>query len=101
MDEACHTRQRVCTQSGRVAHRDRRRKHTYTPPLSPQHLTSMSARPQATIKLAKLGTETLAERRPWYNSAALNPSGPKHWPPGRPAHDRQQMSMRASPDCTG
>ena len=74
MDEACHTRQRVCTQSGRVAHRDRRKNHAYTPPLSSQHLTSVSVRLHGTMELTKLRTETQAKRRPWYNTAARDPS---------------------------
>ena len=71
------------------------------PSLTPRHSPPCPSAFTATIKLAKLGAETLAKRWSWYNSAARKPSGPKHWPPGRPAHDRQQMSTRASPDCAG
>ena len=102
MDEASHTRQttRVHT-SAQAAHQN----HTRTParpPLSHPD-TSPPCLPAftVTIKLAKLRTEALAQRRPWQCSAARNPSGPKRWPPGRPAHDRQQLYARVSPGCTG
>ena len=34
----------------------------------------------------------------WLHGA---PPCPQHWPPGRPAHDRQQIPTRASSGCTG
>ena len=102
MDEASHTRQttRVHT-SAQAAHQNHPRTPA-RPPLSHPD-TSPPCLPAftVTIKLAKLRTETLAKRRPWYHSVAWDPPCPQHWPPGRPPHDRQQFSTRASPDCTG
>ena len=57
----------ACTPSGPAAYQNIRRP-------TPRHSPPCPSAFTATIELAKLRAETLAKRRPWYNTAARDPS---------------------------